>query len=155
MSLNPKLAKNMAFLSCTSNYWKINFLHTMGNRKNMLFSHLCTSLLSSKYYPAISNFGLMILMFILAVCNCQMEFFSVVWRNLRCEFLQLLFTIKIPIERDYFGYELNIYSMQNSSCRACRHIAQITFSNSRGPEMKRLVRAIGFFFVSNWWADVK
>lgn len=48
MSLNPKLAKNMAFLNFNSNYWKTNFLHTILYRNNMLFSHLCTSLLPLK-----------------------------------------------------------------------------------------------------------
>ena len=65
-------------------------------------------------------------MFLLIVYNCLMQFFSVVWRNLRCELLQLLFTIEIPLQKGYFGYELSIYLMQSSSSWACRHVAQIT-----------------------------
>lgn len=128
--------KRWNFLIVLVNSWKINLLHTIVYRKNVFFFHLYTNVFplkddSASFRLWLDDFNIPFGCF--SVLNASL-FCS--W-NLRCELLQLLFTIKTPLQREYFCYEFNIYLMWSSSLCACRHIAQITSMKNGELKMKR------------------
>lgn len=112
-------------------------LHTIVNRKNVFFFHLCTNLFPLEDNSASLRFWLDYFSIPFGCFYVLNANFLCCWKNLRCELLQLLFTIKIPLQREYFCYEFNIYLMWSSSLCACRHIAQITSMKNGELKMKR------------------